>query len=80
MLQASRALKKILDILPLDGSKLKLGTLLLLLGQLPYVLPGLDLIEIIKAIMANPTKAGVVAVFVGALHKILKAKFPSVEI
>lgn len=72
-----KALKKILDLLPLDGSKLKFGALVALLGQVPLLFPGINVLEIVKAILANPTKAGVIAVLVGAIHKFLKAKFPN---
>lgn len=74
--KALKAAKKVLSLLPFDDSKLKLGGLLVLLGQLPLILPGVNVWEIVQAIIANPTKAGVLAVVVGAIHKFLKAKFP----
>lgn len=79
MSKALKAAKKVLALLPFDGSKLKIGSILILLGQLPLILPGVNLLEIVQAIIANPTRAGVIAVIVGAVHKFLKAEFPDAK-
>lgn len=79
MSKVAKVAKKILDLLPLNGSKLSFGGLLAIIGMLGQILPGVNLLEIVQAILANPTKAGIIAVIVGAVHKILKAKFPEVE-
>lgn len=72
-------LKRVLDLLPFNGDKLKISGLFLLLTQLNALVPGLSLGDIVSAILANPTRAGVTAVLVSALHKLLKAKYPAVS-
>lgn len=74
-----KALRQLLDSLPFNGQKLKLSGWFLLLSQLPLLFPGVDLMVILQAILANPTKSGIIAALVAALHKFLKTKYPSVE-
>lgn len=72
--------RKILDSLPFNGDKLKLSAWFTLISLIPQMIPGVNLIEIIQAILANPTKSGVFAVLVAAIHKVLKAKFPAPKV
>lgn len=74
-------LKGWLDKLPMNGLKLALGVVLLLLGELLKTLdPSQSSYSIVKALMEivaylgpdNITDAGLVALVVGALHKVLK--------
>lgn len=75
-MKIAKALKSVLDLLPVNGEKLKLSGLLVLLGQLPLLFPGLDLIELARMILENPTKAGIIGALIAVVHKMLKAKFP----
>lgn len=69
-----KKIEAILALLPFNGEKLKLSGLFLLIAQLPILVPGLDLKELVLAIIENPTKAGVIAAVVAVVHKVLKAK------
>jgi len=75
-MKASEILKKVLDLFPFNGSKLKLGSIF---GIIAQAFPGVNFVLIIQQILANPTKAGVIAVVVGLVHKVLKAKFPDAK-
>lgn len=75
-IKASDVVKKILSAIPLDGSKTLIGLWLSLIGVVSHYLPGIDLMAVIQAIIANPTKAGITALVVGLVHKYLKARFP----
>ena len=79
MNQLAKRLKRILDRLPFNGSKLSIGALFIAIGQIGSLVPGLDIVELIKLILSNPTKAGIIAAVVGAVHKYLKARFPHVQ-
>lgn len=78
-LNVSKITKKVLDLLPLNGSKVSLGAIFTLFGVIASYFPGVNLLEVVKAILANPTKAGITAVIVGLIHKVLKAKFPEAQ-
>lgn len=72
--------KKVLDLLPFDGSKLKLGGLLSLFALLRHFVPGVDLWELVQQLLsAHLDKAAIITVLLGALHKALKAKYPAVK-
>lgn len=75
-MKPSEILKKVFDLLPFNGSKLKLGSLFAIVGIIAQAFPGVNFVLIIQQILANPTKAGIIAVVVGLIHKVLKAKFP----
>ncbi len=77
-MKAGGIIRKVLDLLPGNGSKLKFGALLALLGQLPLLIPGVDIMELLRLILENPTKSGIITVIIGAVHKVLKAKFPKI--
>jgi hypothetical protein len=70
-----KILKKLLDLLPFDGSKAKLGVVGIVLGILQNVLPGAGLVELVQTVLQNPTKAGVIVSVVGFLHQLLKKKY-----
>lgn len=72
--------RKILDLLPFNGNKLRLSGIFTLFSVLGNLVPGLSLMDIVQAILANPTRSGIIAVLVSALHKVLKNKFPEVKI
>jgi len=78
-MKASEILKKVLDLFPFNGSKLKLGSIFAIVGIIAQAFPGVNFVLIIQQILANPTKAGVIAVVVGLVHKVLKAKFPDAK-
>ena len=78
-MKPSALLKKALDILPLNGSKLKLGALIALVGQLGSLIPGLDFVSLFQAIISNPTRSGITLAVVGAVHKYLKSRFPEAK-
>lgn len=77
---ASQALKALLDKLPVDGGKLFLGLLLLVLSEVARELPAASfspfvavLIEVIQQLgPQNVQDAGIVAAIIGLVHKILK--------
>ena len=66
-----KALKKLLDFLPFDGSKAKIGVFLAALAA-----AGIDPVALAKEVAANHTPIGLIILAVGVAHKILKAKFP----
>lgn len=69
-------------ILPLKDSKTKIGGWLVGLGGLSELVPGLDLQTILNYIIAHPSKAGLVAIAVGLVHKwahsMVEGELPSV--
>jgi len=69
-------LDNLLALLPFNGDKLKLSGLILLIAQLPVLVPGLDLKLLVLNILENPTKAGVIAAIVAVVHKVIKAQLP----
>lgn len=71
-----KLVKKILDLLPFDGSKLKIAGWWTLFTALPQLIPGLDWKMVLQMILENPTKSGIIAAVLAALHKVLKLKFP----
>jgi hypothetical protein len=64
----------ILALLPFNGDKLKLSGLFLLIAQIPHILPGVDFKLLIEMVLANPTKAGLIAALIAVIHKAIKAK------
>lgn len=68
-------LKKLLDYLPFDGSKFKLGSLLALIGAVTQLLPDIDLSSLVAILKTNPTTSGLVIAVIGLLHKKLKDKY-----
>ncbi len=70
-----KQIEKILSWLPFDGSKLRLGAIFVLIGQIQQYVSGADLISLIKAIAANPTATGIALVLTGYLHDQLKKKY-----
>ncbi len=72
-------LKKLLDYLPFDGSKFKIGSIIALIGAIRELVPDLDLQVIIDIVSSNPTTSGIVLALVGLLHKKLKEKYGKKE-
>lgn len=72
----SKLIKKILDLLPFDGQKLKLSGWWIILTGLPQLIPGLDFKMILQMILENPTKSGIIAAIMAAIHKYLKINNP----
>lgn len=73
----NKVVKKILDLLPFNGEKLKISLWWLVFTGLPQIIPGADIAELLKMIAENPTKSGIVAAILALLHKKLKIKFPT---
>lgn len=73
----SKFLKAILDVIPFNGSKTTGGLLLAITGILSQVLPALDPAAIIAQVGAHPTAIGIGLAAIGAIHRILKAKYPT---
>jgi hypothetical protein len=68
-----KQLKKILDLIPFDGSKTKLGLCLLAYCILKYYYPDLDLSQVWDVITSGLAPA-VGIVLAGLLHKWLKIR------
>jgi hypothetical protein len=72
-------LKSWLDALPFNGWKSALGILLVILGEMLKVMPQYSgplsvVIDILRALPSDPvTDMGILALIVGAVHKLLKA-------
>lgn len=71
-----KRLNAILSLLPFNGDKLKLSGLFLAVTQIMHLIPGLDWKELFFAILENPTKAGLIAAVLAAVHKLIKANIP----
>lgn len=71
-----KKLNALLALLPFNGDKLRLSGIFLLLAQLPVIVPGLDIKELVLMILNNPTRAGVISVLVALVHKVIKAQLP----
>lgn len=61
--------KLINGMLPLAGSKTKIGAWLVGLGGIRELFPGVDFTAIVMYLLAHPTKAGAAAIIVGLIHK-----------
>lgn len=67
--------KQVLDLLPLDGQKTKLGALLALAAVLQQFVPGLNLVALIQSLLTeNLSTTAIVTIIIGAVHKVLKAQ------
>lgn len=65
-----KQLEKVLSWLPFDGSKIKIGAFIALLGA-----AGIDPIALAKQVAANPSPIGIAIIALGVAHKLLKAKY-----
>jgi hypothetical protein len=66
-------LKKILDVLPFNGSKMKIGVILGLAAILQKFVPQLDLVELVKSLLGqNLDIFAVLTILIGAAHKLVK--------
>lgn len=61
-------------IMPLKGSKTVIGGWLVALGTVSQIVPGLDLASVASAVIANPTKAGVILAVLGVADKVIRPR------